>query len=348
MKAQQFNALGSIESSYRILLGDTVMRTMLAKIGKENATKFLKLHASYDALVAKNPKSDPMQAMTADSIPVFKDFNSYVMFLKRVESTLKGMTLHPSKSMHKIITEMLALADKPNPEAQTKTDKTKQQDKTAPSKSEATAGDDVPGIEKNIKYGKSLLHGDSLIHVPLSIKSIELLPYSYPSWEATLDMVTKLIDEKDYTSRIEAELTSAMRAGLTSVLATLPKSETKSIKQLVVEAQQYLMEHNWIRYGLNNVARASYNIATAGIKHRVSTTGLIEHITNTRTTAYCFIGSQLELVLRRACLGILKEASSNVVFAGKIAGLDVLSAACSYVVQEIGRDWLDNLQSKLK
>lgn len=346
MKAQQFNALGSIESSYRILLGDKVMRTMLAKIGKENATKFLKLHASYDALVAKNPKSDPMQAMSADSIPVFKDFDSYVMFLKRIEAVLKGTTLHPSKSMCKIITEMLALADKPNPEAQT--GKAPQQGKTSPSKSEATAGDDVPGIEKNIKYGKSLLHGDSLIHVPLSIKSIELLPYSYPSWEATLDMVTKLIDEKDYTSRIEAELTSAMRAGLTSVLATLPKSETKSIKQLVVEAQQYLMEHNWIRYGLNNVARASYNIATAGIKHRVSTTGLIEHITNTRTTAYCFIGSQLELVLRRACLGILKEASSNVVFAGKIAGLDVLSAACSYMVQEIARDWLDNLQSKLK
>lgn len=328
-----FKATGGLVNTYKLLLGNKVVTTMVEKIGSDNANKFLKLHAKYDACVRKNPKIDPMQAMPASDIPVFQDFGAYTNFLKRLESQLRGMKEPMSRYIHGVLVEMVKVADTELPKQSEPNEKNEA----------ATAS-----FGSGVRYGKTMFRGHSLIQIPVFMKDTKSLPYSYPSWDASMEMITKLAEEKGYQQRLEAELTNVLKSSLVRVFEALPSDKHKTVKELVVEAQEYLMDHNWISYGLENVAKASYNIACAGVKHRVGTDGSIKHIMSTRTLAYAFLGVGLETVLRRACFALLKEATSNMVFAGKNASLDVITACCSCYVQEVGREWLDNLQSKLK
>ena len=336
-----FQAVGGVINAYRMLLGDNVIKTMLDRIGKDNAKKFLKLHSQYDGLVKKNPKADPMQAMRAQDIPVFKDFESYEMFLKKLESQLKVMREPISKAMHQIIAEMIKLAE---------TKSVKEQNLENPKEPLKVQSSVAIAKSKSKKpiFGKSVFHTHDLPTIPVNVRNQQDLPYSYPSWDGTLDIVVKYAEEKNYKARIESELTDTLKSGLIKVLDSLPADDRKTIKELVAEAQEYLMDHNWLQYGLENVAQASYNIASAGIKHEISTNGVIKHLATTRTLAYAFLGAQLEIVLRRGCYAITKDISANMVFAGRNASFDVLSSACSFYVQELGRHWLDTVQSKLK
>lgn len=329
----KFEATGGIVNTYRALLGDAVVDTMTKQIGDKNAFEFLKLHAKYDAISRKNPDQDPLQRMEAHDIPAFDDFTSYCRFLNRLEFTLRTLKDPIPRALHDLIKQMIALSQKTQ-------------------KSEANTDESV---EANASiYGKRLFRGKSLIQVPVQIRSVDgqrhkdALPYSYPSWTATLDIVTNYAGDKHFDERLHSELTATLKHDLVRVIEALPKTVKKTVRELVVEAQQYLMERNWINYGLENVAQASYNIACAGIKHRVTTTGLIRHLATSRTLAYAFLGMNLERVLRRAYVALLKDISNSVVLSGREAGFDVLSCACSYYVQELARTWLDNLQSKLK
>lgn len=329
-----FEATGGIEATYRLLLGSDVMDSMQEEIGTDNARAFLKQHAKYDALVRKNPKADPMQAMEPNSIPAFKDFHSYVSFLKKIETQLRSMQEPISKAMHQTINTMIDIANTP-----VKKSNTDKAEKSAKASTETVLA----------RFGNEVFKGKSLPNIPVQMQNTKALPYSYPSWHATIELVDKFADEKQYNQRIYAELTSCLRTRLVGVLESLARSkQEKDIKQLVVEAQQYLMDRNWVQYGLENVAQASYNIARAGVKHRVGTNGAIQHIDTTRTLAYAYLGVNLENILRRGCFALLKEISSNMVFVGRQASFDVLSAACSYYVQDLGRNWLDNIQSHLK
>lgn len=326
-----FEATGGIETTYRLLLGSDVMDSMQEEIGPDNARAFLKQHAKYDALVRKNPKADPMQAMEPNSIPAFKDFHSYVSFLKKIETQLRSMQEPISKAMHQTISTMIDIANTPVKKSNT--------DKSAKASTETVLA----------RFGNEVFKGKSLLAIPVQMQDTKALPYSYPSWHATIELVDKFADEKQYNQRICSELTSCLRSRLVNTLESLARSkQEKDIKQLVVEAQQYLMDRNWIQYGLENVAQASYNIARAGVKHRVGTNGVIQHIDTTRTLAYAYLGVNLESILRRGCFALLKEISSNMVFAGRQASFDVLSAACSYYVQDLGRKWLNNVQAHLK
>lgn len=324
-----FESTGGIENSYRLLLGDEVVDSMIQTIGEANANRFLKLHAKYDALSRRNPEADPLRKMPAHDIPAFEDFESYVKFLNKIEFTLRTFKEPISKALYAVIKEMIALADK----------KQAKQDKQ-----EVTSA----------TYQNSMLRGNTLIHVPVPLLEMDkfrytgVFPYSYPSFEATLEIVRNYADDKDFVKRLEAELTDTLKASLVRVVAELSKEQKKSIPELVVEAQEYLMSRNWIKYNLENVAQASFNIAKAGLKHQVTTNGVIKHVSGSRTLAFAFLGLNLERALRRGFFALLKDITNSVNLAGREAGFDVLTAACSYFVQDHARQWLDNLQSKLK
>lgn len=324
-----FESTGGIENSYRLLLGDEVVDSMIQAIGEVNANRFLKLHAKYDALSRRNPEADPLRKMPAHDIPAFDDFESYVKFLHKIEFTLRTFKEPISKALYAVIKEMLALAEK----------------KQKQDKQEATSA---------VTYQNAMLRGNSLIHVPVPLQVMDqfrytgVFPYSYPSFEATLEIVRNYADDKDFVKRLEAELTDTLKSSLVRVIAELPKEQKKSVPELVVEAQEYLMSRNWIKYNLENVAQASFNIAKAGLKHQVTTNGVIKHVSGSRTLAFAFLGLNLERVLRRGFFALLKDITNSVNLAGREAGFDVLTAACSYFVQDQARQWLDNLQSKLK
>lgn len=224
-----FETTGGIETTYRLLLGSDVMDSMQESIGPDNARAFLKQHAKYDALCRKNPKADPMQAMEANNIPAFTDFNSYVSFLKHLESQLRIMKEPLSKAMHGCLKTMIDISED-----------TVKQDNKAKASSVVEA-----------RFQNTVFHGKSLLSVPVQMQNIHALPYSYPSWHATLELVSKFSEEKQYDQRIESELTSCLRVRLVRVLESLARSkQEKSVKQVVVEAQQYLMDRNWINTDL--------------------------------------------------------------------------------------------------
>lgn len=340
-----FEATGGIEATYRGLLGSKVVGEMIEVLGDVGANKFLKLHAKYDALARKHPDQDPITRMSAHDIPAFDGFDAYVKFLKKLAFNLRTFKEPVSKALYALLEEMLNTVAKAHEARESRNEK--DSGKKAAAGYSAVAG-------KGEIYQSRTLRGKSLPAIPVVIRTVDMtrgtgiLPYSYPSWDATLKITSDYADDKDFRSRLEAELTSTLKAGLVQVIEALPKSQKKTIKQLVVEAQEYLMDHNWIQYNLENVARASFNIASAGVKHQVTVNGLIQHVAGTRTLAYTFLGLNLERVLRRGYFALLKDITNAVNLAGRTAGLDVLSCACSYIVQEIGRNWLDNVQSKLK
>jgi|ERR1035437_10132500 hypothetical protein len=335
-----FETTGGLANSYRLLLGDEVIRSAIKTIGADNTNRFLKLHAKYDAICRKHKDEDPLSKMPAHEIPAFHDFPEYVKFLEKIAFTLRTFKEPISRALFGVIEDMLKLAKAKPPEpAVEKVDTEKAESATAA----ASNGNGSKTI-----YQNSFLRGHSLVRVPVQIRDQTTLPYSYPSWEGTLDIVREYADDKEFGKRIEAELTDTLKAALIKVIASLPREDHKTVKELVAEAQQYLMDRNWIQYGLENVAHASFNLATAGIKHRVSTNGVITHVATTKTLAYAFLGVNLEVVLRRGFFALAKDISENLNLEGRQAGFDVLSCACSYYVQDIARNWLDNVQSKLK
>ena len=326
-----YESTGGLLNSYRLLLGDEVLKSAIKTMGENNTNRFLKLHAKYDAIVRKHKDEDPLSKMPAHDIPVFHNFQEYVKFLDKIAFTLRTFKEPISKALYGVIEDMLKLA------------KSKPQE---PATVESAEDSTLNGVKPI--YQNSFLRGHTLVRVPVQIRDQTNLPYSYPSWEGTLDIVREYADDKEFGKRIQAELTETLKSAVVKVLAGLPKSDTKTVKELVAEAQQYLMDRNWIQYGLENVAQASFNLASAGIKHRVSTNGVITHVATTRTLAYAFLGVNLEIVLRRGFFALAKDISENLNLEGREAGFDVLCCACSYYVQDLARKWLDNVQSKLK
>jgi hypothetical protein len=333
-----FETTGGVVNSYRLLLGDEVIRSAIKTIGADNTNRFLKLHAKYDAMVRKHKDEDPLSKMPANEIPAFHGFSEYVKFLEKIAFTLRTFKEPISRALYGVIEGMLKLSKaKPPVPAVEKVES-----------ATASTSEDSNGNGSKTIYQNSFLRGHSLVRIPVQIRDQTALPYSYPSWEGTLAIVREYADDKEFGKRIQAELTDTLKAALVKVIAELPKTDHKTVKELVAEAQQYLMDRNWIQYGLENVAHASFNLATAGIKHRVSTNGVITHIATTKTLAYAFLGVNLEIILRRGFFGLAKDISENLNLEGRQAGFDVLCCACSYYVQDIARNWLDNVQSKLK
>jgi hypothetical protein len=357
-----YESTAGITNSYRLLLGDKVVNEMEARIGQANAKKFLKLHAKYDTLVRKSPKSDPMQAMNPNDFIEVEGFDDYLRFLGNVEAQLRGMKEPISQQLHSYIKSMLVIGNtklktKPSAKAHAtagvsgmdagmiqKANPNSPMQNTPP----LSYGSKPVDVDPTAHYRSKMFQGRSLPSVPLSMIQSETLPYSYPSFNATYDVVQRYAGEHGYVDRVRSELTATMKRGIKKILEHESHAKTfepKDIAGLVVEAQEFLMNRNWIRYNINNVATASHSLALAGIRHRVNTKGMISHIENNRTCAYAYLGMSLENVLRRGVFALAKDLLQNTDFAGKQAALDVVIACSSLVVQNSARSWLSSVQS---
>ncbi len=308
-------AVSGTMNAYRILLGDAVVDGLVSKLSKEALKDFFKLHAQYDIIAEKHPKSDPVTMLDTESLPRFDSVLDYERFLNRILNKLTPMRDEPAPQMVKFVKGMLKILE----DSQQKT-------------TTATA---------SVKVAHKALRGGSLPSVPLSMQMEEALPYSYPSFAKTYDVVTNFWYEKNYTSRLCKELDIVVRASVSKLHDHLKHTgTTAALEELAVSAQVYLMEHNWIRYGLDNVATASLNLASAGVSHEVTTEGDI-FLTGDCIVSYNFLGANLESVLRRCVNSLVKDVMGGVVLAGRQPAVDVVIACCSKKIQEEARNWLE-------
>ncbi len=311
-------AVSGTTNAYRVLLGDAVIDDLRKTLSKPSLKEFIRLHAQYDALAEKHPKSDPVTMLETDALPRFDGLDTYLKFLYRTSQKLKPMREEPAPELNKLVEKMIKLAEAKEPK-------------------ETTAA-----------WVNDRFHGKTLPGVPLSMKNVDALPYSYPSFERTYDVVRSFWNDKSYHSRLENELSRTVKLSLARLSEHLKHTAaTVEIEDLAVAAQSFLMDRNWIRYGLENVAKASYALAQAGVEHEVTTDGDIL-FSKDCGIAYSTLGANLEAVLRKAVFNLSKEVLNGVVLAGRQPAIDVVIACCSMMVQEFARDWIVRLHERFQ
>lgn len=307
-----------LTNAYRVLLGDDVIDDLKTSLELPKVREFIKLHASYDKIASKHPKSDPVTMIETDALPRFDSLEAYTKFLSRTSQKLSSMREAPAPELNKIIIAMLNVVD------------------TGKKKQEAT------GCVVDPTRG---LLGRTLPQVPLTMQNVEALPYSYPSFTRTLEIVQSFWHDKNYGERVNNELQRVVASSLRALAEHLKHtSATAPVTDLAVAAQTYLMDHNWIRFGLNDVAQASYALAYAGYDHDVTTDGDIL-MSSRCVVTYRFLGANLEAVLRKAVFNLAKETMNGVVLAGKQPAIDVVIACSSKIIQDHAKHWLLSLHT---
>ena len=451
-----FQAIGGIVNTYKLLLGDRVIRDATKKLGKDKLKEFLKLQHRYDVLVTKNPALDPLRKIEPTDIPVFDSFEDYVQWLGTIERTLKILKNPIQQEMHKIVEALISSA-------------------TAHEKAEASAlavrqaiagidsylldGEPVTAAVKGAeayhwfnytgKRGLTIVHGNkrsevtisngdcfglrpstsgkfyrmvtvntgltrvftvdpytyqklirfgagtktprkieysvkaslatvtdseivaaqagvevatagvhfhsnrfvSHLNVPVNVRRTSTLPSSYPSFAQTYSVVSSVAYEKQYVTRLHDTLNSVLREKMEALVAACERQrgvKVKSVPEYMAEAHEYLVDHKWLQYELETVAQASYNLAVAGVSHRVTTKGDLVELMHPRTFAYAFLGVALESAMRKAIVALVRDSSNNTVLAGYTAGFDVVVAAASAFIQQEARNWFDNAFTRLR
>lgn len=438
-----FQATGGIINTYKLLLGDRVIRDATKEIGPDKLKEFLKIQHKYDLLVQKNPALDPLRTLDPDDIPVFDGFEQYTKWLGTIARTLKVLSNPLQKEMYKLITAMIDIAET-HKKVQATTDTEPSyilDDKTVTARiKEANEYDwflftgkrsvtiihgngktnvtlepktrfgmrvassgkyyrlvtqetgltrvftlDAKTHDKLLKYSRATKQPDieyrvaasdvldtvtdaelvqavagvhfhanhfvSSLKIPVNIRNTTKLPSIYPSWENTMQVVSAVAKEKHYEQRLNDTLTEMLRAKLETLSLACERQRgirARSVPELVAEAHEYLIDHGWMQYDLENVAHASYNFAVAGVQHRVTTKGQLVELEQPHTYAYAFLGVALEGVLRKAVVSLIREVVNGTVLAGYTAGFDVVCACASTLVQQTGRDWLNNVSTMLR
>jgi len=308
-------ALAGTSTAYRVLLGDSVTDELEQKLDKEEQKKFFALHLKYDKLAEKHPNSEPIKMINTDALPRFDSLLDYSRFLYRIDAKLSVMRDEPGPELHTLVSKMLKLIDK----AVTET---------------ATAA---------VIDGKKTMLGRTLPSVPLSMRAVDALPYSYPNFDKTLSVVEDFWRDKNYSTRLNTELLRVVKASVENLSNRMKHTgATAKISDIAVAAQVYLMEHNWIKFGLEDVAEASYALAQAGYDHTVTVDGDILFASECKV-AYRFLGANLESVLRRCVTSLASETLHGVVLAGRQPATDVVIACASLIVQRYARNWLLNM-----
>jgi hypothetical protein len=449
-----FQATGGIINTYKLLLGDRVIRDATKEIGSDKLKEFLKIQHKYDLLVQKNPALDPLRTLDPDDIPVFDGFEQYTKWLGTIARTLKVLSNPLQKEMYKLITAMISIAET-HKKVQAASDTDTDTEPVALAKDSYILDDkivtarvkeaneydwfsftgkrsvtiihgngktnvtlepktrfgmrpssngkyyrlvtedtgltrvftlDAKTHDKLLKYSKAAKQPDieyrvaanttaldtvtdselvqaiagvhfhanhfvSSLKIPVNIRNTTKLPSIYPSWENTMQVVSAVAKEKHYEQRLNDTLTEMLRAKLETLSLACERQRgirARSVPELVAEAHEYLIDHGWMQYDLENVAQASYNFAVAGVQHRVTTKGQLVELEQPHTYAYAFLGVALEGVLRKAVVSLIREVVNGTVLAGYTAGFDVVCACASTLVQQTGRDWLNNVSTMLR
>lgn len=448
-----FQATGGIVNTYKLLLGDRVIRDATKKLGKDKLKEFLKLQHRYDVLVTKNPQLDPLRKIEPTDIPVFDSFEDYVQWLGTIERTLKILKNPIQQEMHKIVSALIASATVSEKAEAAETAMRQAiagidsylldgEPVTAAvkgaeayhwfkytGKRSITIGhgnkrtevtldtDDRFGLrpstsgkfyrmvaahtgltrvftldsetyKKLLKFGAGIktptrieysvkaslrtvtdsdlvqalsadtieqeatakvhFHGNrfvSSLNVPVNVRRSSTLPASYPSFAQTYGVVSSVAYEKQYTVRLRDTLNAVLREKMEALVTACERQrgiKVKTVPEYMAEAHEYLVDHKWLQYELENVAQASYNLAVAGVGHRVTTKGDLVELMHPRTFAYAFLGVALESAMRKAIVSLVRDASNGAVLAGYTAGFDVVVAAASAFIQQEARQWFDD------
>lgn len=326
---QDIDVIAGLASAIKVLLGDKVASEMEKALGPELAKQFLKLHAAYDHLSEKYPDSDPVNVAMGDTAPSFDSFEDYTRFLQRVQAKTQTMRVSPGPEFNKVLVAILSIIAKAE-------------------KSHAVTSALVPK-EGSAKTYDTALMGLRLPAVPLSVKSRDALPYSYPSYEATAKIVGRTWDEKHYSERFTTEMNKLVTAALKNLSEHIKHSEHIDVCpcDLAIAAQEYLMSRNWIKYGLESVGEVSLYTAMAGYEHSVTLDGDIV-LSNSCKVHYEFIGANLERLLRRVIFNLERDVMSGTMLAGRQPAVDLVVACCSEIVQDSAREWLKTLHETLR
>lgn len=325
----QHDVVAGLATALRVLLGDKIADEMEDRLGEQNAIAFARIHALYDHLSEKHPDSDPVAAALDDTAPSFDSFDEYVAFLRRMVQKTAQLRVTPGPEFHKLLVNLVEIAEKAKPK----------DEKTAHAAVVDPQFQSVPRSQDRARLGRTLPE------IPLRMRTREALPYSYPSYDATMAQVLRVWDTKHYASRMQDEMNSLVRNALQQVVERIRHTEHVEVSpsDLVIAAQEYLVTRNWIRFGLEHVGEVSLYNALSGYDHDVTVDGEIV-LSPACKVHYELIGANLERVLRRVIFNLERDVMSGTFLAGRQPGVDVVVACCSELVQDEARQWLANLR----
>lgn len=311
---------------YAVLLGRRVVETMVAELGEDKAKEFLAAHAAFDRALEKNKDIDVFEMIPVHKIAAFNDFRQYVEMLRALNSKVKHLKDASVKPVQDALANLIKLG-------------------AADQKVEASA---VPADNSKTVFPDNCFRGITLPAVPLSMQDRERLPYSYPNFDQVKNVVVSRFNKSYFRPRLYADLNACAKKSLTALSLHRKYSEgvESDPREYLAEAQQYLMDHNFVGYGLDKkkLATASDRLACAGIPSVVDYYEGALIIASAQTQAYAFLGTNLEVVLRQAIFALSTDVLANYSFEGKQTATDVVIAACSAVVQEAATAWLESLQ----
>lgn len=308
---------------YAILLGRPIVETMIQQLGQENSDAFLQAHEKFDRALEKSKNIDIFELVPVHELLAFRSFREYVSLLQRLDAKVKLVKDdEDAKIIHQALTDMLEIAQR----------------RQGPSED----GNEVSAAE----YGQRALLGVSLPALPLSRHARELLPYSYPDFDAVLGIVTGHFNKANFKALLVRDLNACAKKSLTAVALQRKYVDhvDSTYQDYLIEAQQYLVDHNWLSIGLDDAGTKLVSAAVdAGIAVSVDDKRGNIAIACGRSCAYATLGVSLETVLRRAIYALFHDVMANYVIDGRQAGLDVALSCCSLVVQDTAKEWLRKL-----
>jgi hypothetical protein len=342
--------------TYAILLGRQVIDTMLKTIGDDNAVQFLEALEKFGQLLDASQEVDLFTMIPVHQLMAFNDFDQYLRLLSSLQQKLKMMATEQeavkpllaaidtvleigSKKAEPVAEEAAAAPAVPAADGEARTAEVTEAPATATAAS---------GKKQKPVFGDTRFRGISLPSVPLSYLDRDNLPKTFPDYTSIRGIVVARFNKSEIRTKLYRDLNACLSKSLKAVALNRKYTEqvTTDPRDYIAEAQQYLMDHNWIGYGLDpkQLAVASDRLDRAGIPNLVDYTDGVLVVASERTSAYAFLGVNLELILREAIFALVNDVRANYTFDGKQSALAVIVAACSSAIQEAARLWLEKVQ----
>ena len=337
--------------TYAILLGRQVIDTMIKTLGDTNAVAFLEALEKFGQLLDAAQEVDLFTMIPVHQLMAFNDFEQYLRLLSSLQQKLQMMAQEqdPVKPLLAAINTVLEIGNKKQeaPEKQEAPDAPAPDAETDEVTDEPATATAAAKKQKPI-FGDSRFRGLSLPSVPLSYLDRENLPKTFPDYTSIRGIVVARFNKSEIRTRLFRDLNACLSKSLKAVALNRKYTEgvTTDPRDYIAEAQQYLMDHNWIGYGLDpkQLAVASDRLDRAGIPNLVDYTDGLLVVAGERTSAYAFLGVNLELILREAIFALVNDVRANYSFDGKQSATAVVVAACSSTIQEAARLWLEKVQ----
>jgi hypothetical protein len=304
--------------TYEVLLGTAVISGLRKAVGDDLATEFLDTHAMFDKAL-ENSEIDLFTLMPIHQISAFSSFQEYLSLLRQIQTKLNMLKSEDAEAVKKPLGRMIEIASS----------KPKAED---------------PVVTSSTRYQNSRFWGKLLPTVPQSTEALELMPYSYPNFDDIKTAAAGYCVKSGFKKSLTADLNACTKKSLTALALHRKHTEhlESDFRDYLVEAQAYLREHNWLRYGLDDsklVKAAESRGAVVKIDSALGTTT----VACEKTVAYSFLGVNLEMVLRRAVVALANSVFDNFMFSGKQKAYDGIVAASSATVQEVALSWLETL-----